>query len=60
MQSQVLRAVMEEDGPARRTRSSSWRLLLGSDDDIPAPGGKHNNEAGGSGTANDPMDLEEA
>ena len=60
MQSQVLQAVIEEDGPTRRTRSSSQRLLLGSDDDIPLPGGMHDNAAGGSGTATDSMDLEEA
>jgi len=56
MQSQILRALLEEDGPARRTRSTSRRLRLGSDEDL--PGGTHDNEAGPSGTAHSPMNID--
>lgn len=53
MQSQFLRAVLEEDKPARKTRSASRRLQLGSDKDRPV--GANDNEAGPSGSA---MDLD--
>ena len=51
MQSQILRAVLEEDGPARRTRSASRRLRLGADEDRQE--GAHDNEAGPNGTSMD-------
>lgn len=57
MQSQILRAVLEEDGPARRTRSASRRLRLGSDEDLHVQMGTHNNEAGPSGTSHNLMDI---
>lgn len=50
-QSQFLRAVLEEDGPARRTRSAVRRLQLGSTEDQPV--GDQRNEAGPSGAAMD-------
>lgn len=58
MQSQILRAVLEEDGPARRTRSASRRLVLGPAEDFSTQVGTHDNEAGPSGTANSPMNID--
>ena len=60
MNSQVLRAVVEEDGPARRTRSTSRRLILGPNDDISTLEGTNNDEVGPSGTADNPLDIEDA
>ena len=57
-QSQVLRAVLAEDGPARRTRSSSRRFVLDTDKDISAQERTHDNEAGTSGTTNSQMETE--
>jgi hypothetical protein len=57
-QSQILRAILEEDGPARRTRSAVRRLRLGSDEDLPVHAGTHDNEAGPSGSASSPMNID--
>ena len=57
-QSQVLRAILEEDGPARRTWSAVRRLCLGSDEDYIPHCGAHDNEVGPSGTASSLMDVD--
>jgi len=57
-QSQILQAVLEEDGLARRTRSSTQRLRLGLDEDLVVEARTHDNEAGPSGTAHHPMNVD--
>ena len=57
-QSQILRAILEEDGPARRTRSAVCRLRLGSDEDVPLHAETNDNEAGPSGSASSPMNID--
>lgn len=52
--SQFLRAILEADGPARRTRSRTRkRLVIGESDDEE----EQETGAGPSGTANEPMDV---
>jgi hypothetical protein len=56
--SDFLRAILEADGPARRTRSQTRRrLVLGDGEDNPPdmPVGRNDDEAGPSGTAHDTM-----
>jgi hypothetical protein len=57
-QSQILRAILEEDGPSRRTRFAVRRLCLGSDEDLKVHAGTYDNEAGPSGSASSPMNID--
>jgi hypothetical protein len=53
MNSQILRTILEADGPAKRTREKIKRCLVPMTTENPEDG------AGPSGTSNDPMDLSE-
>jgi hypothetical protein len=53
MNSQILRTILEADGPAKRTRAKIKRCLVPMTTENPEDG------AGPSGTSNDPMDLSE-
>ena len=56
--SDFLKAILEADGPARRTRSQIRRRLVlsnGDDNPLDMPIGRNDNEAGPSGTTDDTM-----
>jgi hypothetical protein len=51
--SEFLQAILEVDGPARRTQLQTRRRLAPEGEDDQVPRGCNNNEAGPSGTSSD-------